>query len=55
LLLTIEQAAERLNVSRRFLYDYVANGSLPSVTLGRRRLIRRSDLEQFVRDLQPVA
>ncbi len=57
LLLSVEQALDHLggDVSRSKFYEYLRNGSLRSVSMGRRRLIRRSDLERFVEDLQPVA
>jgi excisionase family DNA binding protein len=56
LLVTVEEAAARLGgISRRKLYDYLQDGSLRSVYIGRRRLVRLADLERFVDDLQAVA
>lgn len=53
LLLTPNEAARVLNVGRSFLYaQLIGPGKLPSVRLGRRRLIRRSDLEAFVEQLR---
>ncbi|HLZ28485.1 MAG TPA: helix-turn-helix domain-containing protein [Chloroflexota bacterium] len=55
LLNTVDETTEQLRVSRSKVYEYIRSGALKSVVIGRRRLVRRSDLEQFVRDLQPVA
>ncbi len=43
-LLTVEEARTFLRMSRARLYELLAAGTLPSVTLGRRRLIARSDV-----------
>ena len=40
-------AANLLGVSRRTLSRRIADGSVPSVVLGGRRLIRRSDIERI--------
>lgn len=44
----VSELAEALGVSRPFLYQYLNSGELPSVMLGRRRLIRREDVEAFL-------
>lgn len=51
LLLTPEEAAETLAVSRSRIYELLGDGSLPSVRLGRARRIRHSDLVRFVEKL----
>lgn len=48
--LSVSEVAERLGVSRRFLEREFASGALPTVRLGRRRLIRPADLERYVTD-----
>lgn len=48
---TVEQAAEALNLSERQTRRLVADGSLPSVTVGRARRVRRSDLDAFIAGL----
>jgi excisionase family DNA binding protein len=41
------KAARNLGVSRRTVEKLIANGELPSVTVGRRRLIPTSALRNF--------
>jgi excisionase family DNA binding protein len=43
--LTLAEAADYLRVSRRQLERLLARGLLPSTTVGRRRLVRRADLD----------
>jgi excisionase family DNA binding protein len=52
LLLTIEEAAELLRLGRTRTYQLVMGGRIPSVTIGRRRLVPREDLEVFVYSLE---
>jgi excisionase family DNA binding protein len=47
-LLSLDAAARRLGISRRWLEMEVARGALPTVRLGRRRLIRPADLDVYV-------
>jgi excisionase family DNA binding protein len=46
--LSIPEAAEYLRVNRSFVYTLLDSGQLPSFHLGRRRLIRREDLDALV-------
>jgi excisionase family DNA binding protein len=46
--LTVPEAAKVLRLSRAFAYQLVAEGELPSLRLGRRVLIPRAALEQFI-------
>lgn len=55
LLLNMMEAAAVLGISNAKVSRLVADGSLASICIGSRRLIRRTDLEQFVRDLESVA
>ena len=50
-LLTVEEVARTLKVTRKAVYDMMRANRLPYVQLGiaRGRRIRRSDLESFVR------
>lgn len=48
LLLTIEEAADRLRIKRSMLYQLVGTGELKSIKVGRLRRIRVRDLEAFV-------
>lgn len=48
LLLTPEQAAQRLGCSRSYLYGLLRSGELSSIQLGRLRRISTQDLADFV-------
>jgi excisionase family DNA binding protein len=48
-LLSLDQAAERLSITPRYLQMIVAHGDLPTVRIGRRRLVRVADLDAFVK------
>jgi excisionase family DNA binding protein len=52
LLHSIQSAAARLNVGRTLLYQLLAEGVLPSVTIGKRRLVAEADLEEYVERLR---
>ena len=46
-LLSVEEAAERLNVGRTTVYGQIADGSIRSVKVGRRRLIPASAIAEI--------
>lgn len=46
--LSIEEAAVRLGISRALAYELVRRGELPRLRLGRRVVIPRKALEEFV-------
>ncbi|MBA3823193.1 MAG: helix-turn-helix domain-containing protein [Ktedonobacterales bacterium] len=48
LLLTIAEAAQRLNLSRSLLYDLVLSGELVSIKIKKARRIPVSALETFI-------
>jgi excisionase family DNA binding protein len=48
--LTIQEAAARLRVSERTIERRIHMGRLSTSTIGRRRLIRRSDLDAVARE-----
>src|SRR4051812_5089972 len=50
-LLTTEQAAQRLSVSRATLYRLMRNGELASVRIGRSRRVTPAALDDFVQRL----
>ncbi len=52
LLLTPEETAIRLSVSRSSVYELISNGSLESVTIGRSRRIPSVALKEFVERLR---
>lgn len=51
LLLTPEQAASALSISRTRIFELFRDGQLPVVKLGRTTRVRVSDLESFVSSL----
>lgn len=48
LLLSVEEAAQLLSINRSTVYDMLGRGDLPSLKLGRRRLISRQSLVEFI-------
>lgn len=46
------EAAQALGISRARLYQLLDDGTIPSVKLGRRRLIRRQALADLLDDLE---
>ena len=48
LTLTVEEAGELLGISRALAYDLVRQGHLPSLRLGRRIVVSRKALVDFV-------
>lgn len=52
LLVTLPEAAALLAVGRTKLYELVSDGRLPTVRLGRRRLVPASALVALVEELQ---
>jgi excisionase family DNA binding protein len=49
-LITIEEAAEYLRLSRNTVYGLCRRGVLPAIKLGRKWRVRRSDLEALFRE-----
>jgi excisionase family DNA binding protein len=52
LVLTIEEAAERLCIGRTLMYSLVKAGAVESVCIGRLRRIPLDALESFLRQLR---
>ena len=52
LLLDIEEAAASLRIRRSLLYILLSRGDLRAVKIGRRRMVPRAELEEYVRRLQ---
>jgi len=48
LTVTVEQAAEMLGISRGLAYQAAREGAIPAIRLGRRLLVPRAKLLQFV-------
>jgi excisionase family DNA binding protein len=51
-LLRIAEAAEALGLGRTVTYQLVMRGELPSVRVGRRRLVPTADLDRFIERLR---
>src|SRR5437588_4141833 len=47
---SIDRAAQLLGIGSRKMADLIARGEIPSRTIGDRRIIRRSALEEYLRD-----
>ena len=54
LLVTVANAAHRLSVSAETVRFLTGVGTIPSVKVGTRRLIRRADLEAYAASLSPA-
>ena len=56
-LMTLKDVADTLSISLRTVMRLVADGDLPSVLIGRRRLIRRETLRAWLagRELKQAA
>lgn len=52
LMLTTEEAAERLGIGRTLMYSLVRNGEIESVTIGRLRRIPAECLNEYVQRLR---
>ncbi len=49
LALSVEEASKRASLGRSFLWNAVLSGELASYRLGRRRLVRVADLDEWIR------
>jgi excisionase family DNA binding protein len=48
-LLTVKEAAERMRLGMRTVEKAIATGELPSLKIGRRRLVTQDGIDQFLR------
>ncbi|MFI0406111.1 helix-turn-helix domain-containing protein [Actinomadura sp. 3N508] len=55
LLMTVDEAAERLRVSRWTLYNLIRSNQLRTVKIGRRRLVPVNALAEYLDKLTEVA
>lgn len=53
-LLTIQDIAQRLSVSRSTIQRYITSGELRSITLGGSRRVSEDDLEDFLMRMSVV-
>ena len=54
LVLTVEEAAERLGIGRTLMYALVKSGDVESIAIGRLRRIPLDALDDFVEQLRHV-
>jgi excisionase family DNA binding protein len=54
ILVTVEEASRLLHIGRTTAYELVMLGQVPSVKIGRRRLVVREGLQQYVEKLLTV-
>jgi excisionase family DNA binding protein len=52
MLLTAEETAAELRIARRRIFEMIADGTLPSVKIGKSRRITRTALEEYVKGLE---
>lgn len=52
LVLTVEEAAERLGVGRTFMFSLIRRSEVESVKIGRLRRVPADALEEYVRSLR---
>lgn len=58
LLMPVDQASKALGVGRTTMYELIGQGDIPTVKIGRRRLVPAAALREYVdriSDLSPVA
>ncbi|WP_322777720.1 helix-turn-helix domain-containing protein [Frankia sp. Cas4] len=53
-LLTVEEAADRLRIGRTTLYGLIGAGQIVSVRIGRLRRLRPVDVEAYAVGLSPI-
>jgi excisionase family DNA binding protein len=54
-LLTVEEVAERLGMTRDWVWKQVRAGEIPCVRLGRYRRFREEAIDQWLRELEGPA
>lgn len=54
LLVTVEEASRLLRIGRTSAYELVMRGLVPSVKIGRRRLVVREGVQKYVDELLTV-
>lgn len=48
--LTVEEAAERLKISKSLVYKAIADGQIKSLLIGRRRLVPASEIQRLIEE-----
>jgi excisionase family DNA binding protein len=55
MLLSVKQAAKRLGFGRSVTYQWIRQGTLPSLKIGGARRVLASDLHEFVQRLKDAS
>jgi excisionase family DNA binding protein len=50
--LGVKEVMQYLSLSRAHLYRLLAQGAIPSFHIGRRRLVMKSDLDRYIKDIR---
>lgn len=53
-LLTVKDVIDKLRVSRQTLYQLTRNGKIASVNIGRSVRYKESEINKFIKSLEPV-
>jgi excisionase family DNA binding protein len=53
--ISVEDASCRAGIGRTFLYEAIRSGQLPSIKLGKRRLVRVEALRHWLKSLESRA
>lgn len=48
--MTVQEAAEKLSISKSFAYRLIKDGEMPSVRLGRKVRVPKAEFERWYRD-----
>lgn len=51
-MLTVDDVAEKLQLTRRTIYEYIKQGKLSAVRIGRLYRIEQSALDEFIASLR---
>lgn len=54
LVMSVEDAARALHISRNLAYEAARDGRLPCIRIGRRLLVSRRALEKLLEEPQPL-
>ena len=48
LVLNVQEVAELLGLSRSYTYELMRNGTIPTIQLGRKRLVSKQKLNEWI-------
>jgi len=50
LVLNVQEVAEALGISRSYAYELMRNGTIPTVQLGRKRVVSKEKLNEWINE-----